>query len=103
MEKAELIRALHRDGTALATAADQHLTRSVASCPGWTMSDLVWHTTRVHNAIVQIIRDGVQGFDKLVPVKRADDDELIKTYSAGKLSWKPIFAVGLRGSPTRAL
>ncbi len=83
MEKAELIRALHRDVTALATAADQHLTRSVSSCPGWTMSDLVWHTTRVHNAIVQIIRDGVQGFDKLVPVKRADDDELIKTYSAG--------------------
>ena len=83
MQTADFVDALDRDGNELAKVAKDRLDSIVPSCPGWTISDLVWHTTRVHNAHCQIVRDGVQGFDKLVPVKRAEDDDLIKTYSAG--------------------
>ena len=83
MQTSEFISALHRDGNALAKLAEHQLQTNVPSCPGWTMSDLVWHTTRVHNAICQIVRDGVQGFDKLVGLSRASDDALLDSYSTG--------------------
>ncbi len=40
---------IRRDSIAFAAAARRGLERSIPSCPGWSMADLVWHTgTAVH-------------------------------------------------------
>jgi uncharacterized protein (TIGR03083 family) len=45
----EHLGAIARDGSALADAAERAgLDAPVASCPGWTVADLVWHTGEVH-------------------------------------------------------
>ena len=75
----------------IAKVAHGNLARPVPSCPNWTMSHLVWHCTRVHNAIVQIVVDKVQGFDKLRPYKRVEDDVLINTFVDGATSLIDVF------------
>jgi uncharacterized protein (TIGR03083 family) len=49
---------LREDGETLARTAADGLDRHVPSCPGWTVTDLVAHTGRVHRDKIQIIRRG---------------------------------------------
>lgn len=83
LERHEYLATL-RDSVATITAvAEGNLSRPVPACPNWTMSHLVWHCTRVHDATVQIVADKVQGFDKLRPYKRVDDEVLVETFTSG--------------------
>jgi uncharacterized protein (TIGR03083 family) len=49
--------ALRSDGAALANAARINLDADVASCPGWTMRDLVIHTAGVYKHKNEIVKD----------------------------------------------
>lgn len=55
---AQYVQALRADGEALARAAEGSLDRPVASCPGWTVADVVRHTGAVHRHKAAIIRHG---------------------------------------------
>ncbi len=83
LEKDQYIASLRDSVALIAGVADGNLSRPVPSCPNWSMSHLVWHCTRVHEAIVQIVVDKVQGFDKLRPFKRVDDEVLIDAFVRG--------------------
>lgn len=83
LERDQYIASLRDSVALIAGVADGNLSRPVPSCPNWSMSHLVWHCTRVHEAIVQIVVDKVQGFDKLRPFKRVDDEVLIDTFVRG--------------------
>ena len=91
LETNQYLASLRHSVDLISKAADGNLARPVPSCPNWTMSHLVWHCTRVHNAIVQIVVDKVQGFDKLRPYKRVDDDVLIDTFVDGANSLIDVF------------
>ncbi len=50
METTDFIAALERDSAAFVDACEiAGLTTAVASCPGWTVADLLWHLTEVHH------------------------------------------------------
>ena len=83
LERNDYLATLRESVATIRSAADGNLARPVPSCSNWTMSQLVWHCTRVHDAIVQIVVDKVQGFDKLRPHKRVDDDVLLETFTRG--------------------
>jgi uncharacterized protein (TIGR03083 family) len=50
METNDFMAALERDSAAFVDACEiAGLTTGVASCPGWTVADLLWHLTEVHH------------------------------------------------------
>lgn len=50
MEIAEFLAALDRDSEAFVEACEvAGLTTAVPACPGWTVADLLWHLTEVHD------------------------------------------------------
>ena len=51
---------LRRDGFDLAGAAEGHLDRPVAACPGWDLAELVWHTGEVHHFWREVVARGLQ-------------------------------------------
>lgn len=84
MEPYDLLAALARDGKAFAeVAATTPLTTPVASCPGWSLADLVWHLAEVHHfwrTIVGEQRDTWEGYEQ--PPRPADAD-LLEFYVDG--------------------
>jgi uncharacterized protein (TIGR03083 family) len=84
MDNADFLTALQRDGLAFVEACDAAgLGGSVASCPGWTVADLLWHLTEVHHfwrTIVGDHRDTWEGYEQ--PPHPADA-QLATTYRDG--------------------
>jgi uncharacterized protein (TIGR03083 family) len=83
MERAAYLDAIRRDGEALAGAAEGNLSTPVASCPGWTVADLVFHVSEVHRFWTEVAERRLQSPDELTEPARPGDDELIAWYRAG--------------------
>ncbi|HET9442811.1 MAG TPA: maleylpyruvate isomerase family mycothiol-dependent enzyme [Acidimicrobiales bacterium] len=58
MEPPELLRAIRREGEAMAAAADGHLDRPVPSCPGWDVARVVDHVGRIHRWVAAMVEAG---------------------------------------------
>jgi uncharacterized protein (TIGR03083 family) len=81
MEIAEYVDELERAGTQLARAARLvALDAAVPPCPGWTVSDLVRHTTRVHQWATSIVQGGAR---EEFQFDRPDDDSVLAVYDRG--------------------
>jgi len=81
----DYVTALRREGALLADAAERAGPQApVAACPGWTVSDLVWHVGGVHDFWRRIVEQ--RAADR-AEVKRAltrpPDGELLAWYRAG--------------------
>lgn len=74
---------LRRDGFALAHAAEDRLDAAVDSCPGWTISDLVWHTGEVHSFWEQVAGKGLRDHHDTVMPERPRDEELLDWFRRG--------------------
>ncbi|HEY0518575.1 MAG TPA: maleylpyruvate isomerase family mycothiol-dependent enzyme [Ilumatobacteraceae bacterium] len=85
METADLLAALDRDSAAFVDAcAIAGLTTPVESCPGWSVADLLWHLTEVHDfwrTIVVEQRDTWEGYEQ---PPRPADEQLPEMYRHGR-------------------
>lgn len=85
MEMNEFVRALDRDTTAFVDACEvAGLTREVPPCPGWTVADLLWHLTEVHDfwrTIVAEQRITSEGYEQ---PPRPPDEGLAEMYRHGR-------------------
>lgn len=84
MEPNEHLVALARDGAAFGDACQlAGLSAGVDSCPGWSVADLLWHLTEVHDfwrTIVAEQRSSPKGMEE--PPRPANDD-LLASYRSG--------------------
>ncbi len=86
METNELIAALTRDSTAFVDACEvAGLTAPVASCPGWTVSDLLWHLTEVHDFWRTIVAERRSGWEGYEQPPRPVDEGLCDMYRRGRI------------------
>ena len=74
--------ALRRDNERLARAATHGLDLAVPSCPGWTMSDLVWHLGEVEAFWAEIVSRGLTDWRDVVEPPRVADSALIDWFRA---------------------
>jgi uncharacterized protein (TIGR03083 family) len=85
MEKSEFIDALARDSAAFVEACEAAgLTTVVASCPGWTVADLVWHLTEVHDFWKTVVAEGLSDWHDYKQPPRPDDEALARMYRTGR-------------------
>ena len=82
MEPNDYVRSIRSDGLALAEAGDGRLQRSVPSCPGWSVADLVWHVGAVHRFWGEIAGRELLDPNEVERVDRPDDTDLLAWYSA---------------------
>ena len=83
MDNRALLAALQRDGAALRdSVASVTLDTPVAACPGWTVSDLIWHLSEVHYFWGSIVIQRATGWEQVERVDRVPDAELLETYEA---------------------
>lgn len=82
MERDEYVAALRRDGERMAGAAAAGLDRPVASCPGWSVADLVWHTGEVH-AFWRAVAGGMTDAREYEEPARPADGELVAWFRRG--------------------
>lgn len=81
---ADQLGALWRDGLALADAAERAgLGAPVASCPGWTVADLVWHVGEVHLFWRSVVAERWQDPSPYVEPERPLGDELVPWFREG--------------------
>jgi uncharacterized protein (TIGR03083 family) len=84
MDSAQLLEFLADDGAALADAAEGRLDLPVATCPDWTLAQLVAHLGRVHGWVCATVAAGGERASR----PAADDvpsepDALLRWYRAG--------------------
>ncbi len=85
MEISELIVALDRDSAAFVDACEvAGLTRLVASCPGWTIADLLWHLTEVHDFWRTIVAERLSDWKSYTQPPRPVDEGLAGMYRRGR-------------------
>ena len=85
MEKNDFIVALDRDSASFVEACDAAgLAASVASCPGWTVADLLWHLTEVHDFWKTVIIERLSDWKAYTQPPRPDDGALANMYRAGR-------------------
>ena len=78
MDHAAFIEAVRRDGAGFRTAVTHaSLTASVASCPGWTLADLVHHTTEAHYFWASVITMSATSPNDVPRLPRPSDDDLL--------------------------
>ncbi len=84
MEHNDHLVALARDGTAFAEACDAAgLEAAVDSCPGWSVADLVWHLTEVHQFWRTIVGERRSTWEGLQRPARPSDRVLLDEYRLG--------------------
>ncbi len=84
MNTTEYLSALDRDGAAfLASCRSAGLGAPVASCPGWTVSDLLWHLTEVHHFWRTVVDDRLDTWEGYEQPARPDDTVLPQMFSEG--------------------
>ncbi|CAB4879904.1 unannotated protein [freshwater metagenome] len=75
LDRAQYLDALRRDGAAFASSARAAgLTTPVASCPGWTVADLVWHLAEVHYFWGSVVHQRAAGGAEVINLHRPTDD-----------------------------
>lgn len=80
----DFITALRRDGDAFAAAAGAAgLTTPVVSCPAWSVADLLWHLSEVHQFWGSVVAQQASHWNEVVEPERVPDDQLMATYAAG--------------------
>ncbi|MEX0846206.1 MAG: maleylpyruvate isomerase family mycothiol-dependent enzyme [Ilumatobacteraceae bacterium] len=84
MERTNLLAALVRDGEAFARACDEAgADAPVASCPGWTVDDLLWHLTEVQHFWRWVLAERAVTPDAYVEPERPSGDALTTVYRSG--------------------
>lgn len=84
MEVTDHLAALGRDGVAFADACEAAgLVASVASCPGWSVADLVWHLTEVHHFWRTIVGEQRTTWEGYQQPPRPNDDDVLSEYRDG--------------------
>ncbi|MEP7201637.1 MAG: maleylpyruvate isomerase family mycothiol-dependent enzyme [Ilumatobacteraceae bacterium] len=85
MENCDLIAALDRDSTAFVEACEAAgLAAAVASCPDWTVSDLLWHLTEVHDFWRTIVAERLSDPGDYREPQRPADEALPDLYRTGR-------------------
>jgi len=84
MEPYDLLAHLARDGNAFAdSCVEAGLEAAVASCPGWTVSDLLWHLAEVHHFWRTIVGEQRTTWEGYEQPPRPADPELVEFYRNG--------------------
>ncbi len=84
MDTTDHLIALDRDGAAfLASCQAAGLGTPVASCPGWNVSDLLWHLTEVHHFWRTVVDDRLDTWEGYEQPARPDDTALPQMFSHG--------------------
>lgn len=63
-------------------AASAGLTAPAPSCPGWSVGDLVWHVTEVHNAWAGLVESRAEQWIDVATPARPADGELLEVHRA---------------------
>jgi uncharacterized protein (TIGR03083 family) len=85
METNDFIAALERDSAAFVDACEvAGLTTSVASCPGWTVADLLWHLTEVHDFWRTVVSERLSSPQDYNEPARPVDEGLAEMYRQGR-------------------
>jgi uncharacterized protein (TIGR03083 family) len=78
------VEAINTHGHGLADAAEGNFTAAVVGCPGWTVSDLVWHIRRVHYFWGSIVEGLLTDPNAVPEISRPDSAaELLADYRQG--------------------
>ncbi|TSE01825.1 maleylpyruvate isomerase family mycothiol-dependent enzyme [Skermania sp. ID1734] len=77
------IAAVRRDGHRIINVAVDSLDRVVPSCPGWNVSDLVWHVGIVHLFWRMVARGELDGPDAWTEPDRPSDGDLVAWFGHG--------------------
>jgi uncharacterized protein (TIGR03083 family) len=86
METHEYIAALDRDSAAFVDACEvAGLTTAVPACPGWTVADLLWHLTEVHDFWRTMVAEQRSGWEGYTEPRRPVDEGLAAMYRRGRL------------------
>jgi uncharacterized protein (TIGR03083 family) len=75
--------ALRRDADRIAGAAQDQFGRTVPSCPGWQINDLVWHVGIVHMFWRMVASGALSGPDAWTEPDRPHDGDLIAWFRDG--------------------
>jgi uncharacterized protein (TIGR03083 family) len=85
MEINEYIVGLDRDSAAFVDAcALGGLTTLVPSCPGWTVADLLWHLTEVHDFWRTVVTEQLSDWHVYKQPPRPVDEGLVGMYHRGR-------------------
>ncbi len=83
MDISAFLTALRRDGEIFRdSAASVSMDTAVPSCPGWNVSDLIWHLSEVHYFWGSIVRQRATSWEQVERVEQVPDAELLATYDA---------------------
>ena len=84
MERTDLLAALARDGAAFGDSCEEAgLVAPAESCAGWSVADLVWHLTAVHQFWRTVVGEKLPDREGYVRPERVADADLLATYRAG--------------------
>ena len=84
MDHTDFLAAIATDGESFIEACvAAGLGAPVASCPGWTVADLLWHMAEVHDFWRTVVADGLPHWDAYTQPPRPADDDLAAFYRAG--------------------
>ena len=84
MEHTSYLSSLARDGAAFADACEAAgLAAAVTACPGWSVADLVWHLTEVHQFWRTIVGERRTTWEGLERPSRPTDEDLLRVYRDG--------------------
>lgn len=84
MDTSAHLLALGREGAAFAAAcADADLSQGVPSCPDFSLADLVWHLTWVHDLFRSVVHHRATDLTQHQRPERPGTDQLLPTYRAG--------------------
>jgi uncharacterized protein (TIGR03083 family) len=75
---------IQRDAEGFAAAVEGNWTAAVDKCPGWTVSDLLWHLRAVHYFWTTIVADRLTDPEGVVEIERpASDEALLDDFREG--------------------
>jgi uncharacterized protein (TIGR03083 family) len=81
MDNSQFLAAIERDGAAFRSAAmAAGLDADVPACPGWKVSDLIWHLAEVHYFWGTVVSQKPEGWKDVARIDRVPDDQLIEAF-----------------------
>lgn len=97
----DYVATVRRESAALADAADGHWARPVPGCPGWTVTDLLWHLREVQWSWGRIVDEGLAEppDDARTPPRPDDPAELLADVRAGAQRLADILAAADPAQP----
>ena len=87
METTDFIAAIDRDSAAFVDACEvAGLASAVPSCPDWTVSDLLWHLTEVHDFWRTVVADKLSNPNSYQEPPRPADEALPDLFRKGRVA-----------------